>query len=308
MIPSHYIWYEKYRPKTFEDLCLVEKTKKDLLKYKEDKQIPHLLFVGPVGVGKTSTARIIVENILECDYLYINASDESGIDTIRQKVSGFAQTKSFDGGIKVIILDEYDGSSPENQKCLRNLMETYASTCRFIITGNFGHKIIEALTSRCVAYDIRPTLESCLKRCLYILQKEGINTTQEQKKEVARFVKGKFPDMQTIIGMLQVFCLDGELNIEQKTGNREFCDKMWVGVTNKSSLSTRKFLIENSPLFGNDYEQLLRDLLNYIYDQKINDSTKKAMILTIADHIVKMGQVIDKEINLFACLLNLELV
>ncbi len=300
------VWVEKYRPKTLKDLCISESTKEKITKYGDE--IPNLLFIGHCGGGKTTLAQIIVNDVLKCDYLYINASDESGIDTIRQKVTGFVQTKSFDGGIKVVILDEYDGSSPENQKCLRNLMETYAQYARFIITGNFKHKIIKAIDSRCKAFDIKPLFKESLLRCLWILEQENIQVSNEQKLELAKLLKRNFPDVRKTIIDMQDSCVDGVLSIQSSVNNNELCGHILESIRSRKTIELRKYLIENDSLFNNNHEQLLTDLLNYIYLQKIEDIKKKQMIMTIADHLHKMAFVNDKEINMFACILNLEIL
>ena len=168
------LWVEKYRPKSLSDIVLVEETRSIANSFKDKKEIPNLLLIGIQGIGKTSLAKIIVNDILGCQYLYINASDENGIDTIRNKVVSFSKTKSFDGGIKVIILDEVDGISLEAQKALRNTMEEYSSNTRFILTGNYKHKIIQALQSRCQELNLIPPLEGIAKRVLTILRSENI--------------------------------------------------------------------------------------------------------------------------------------
>ena len=125
------IWTEKYRPHTLDDLIINDRVKRTINNFVKEKEIPNLLFVGSPGTGKTSCARIIVKDLLKCDYLYINASDENGIDAIRTKVVGFAQTKSFDGGVKVVILDEQDAMTISAQAALRNTMETFAKYTSF---------------------------------------------------------------------------------------------------------------------------------------------------------------------------------
>ena len=135
------IWTEKYRPKTLNDIVLSSETRDILNKFKEDKSIPNLLLVGPPGVGKTSIAKIIVNHILECDYLYINASDENGIDMIREKVKGFASSATFNP-IKVVILDESDFLTQPAQAALRNIIEEYSVNTRFILTCNYIERLI----------------------------------------------------------------------------------------------------------------------------------------------------------------------
>lgn len=298
------IWIERFRPQTLDDLCISDENRKIISSFGDE--IPHLLLVGSAGTGKTSLARIMVLDILKCDYLYINASDENGIDTIRNKVTGFVQTKSFDGKIKVVILDEADSISKDGQKCLRNLMETYASTARFILTGNYKHKIITPLQSRCQSLNIKPTLSQALKRCLSILEVVGIETTKEQKQQLAALVKSYFPDLRLCIGEMQKFCGDNGLNITQNINNNDLCEKIITHIQSGKTLDLRKYLIQNDEMFNSNWEQLLSDLLNYIYNMKDEDSKKKAMILTIADHLEKCSRVNDKEINFFACVLNLE--
>lgn len=298
------VWVEKYRPKTLSELCISSDIKDKITKYGDE--IPNLLFIGHCGGGKTTLAQIIVNDVLNCDYLYINASDESGIDTIRQKVTGFVQTKSFNGGIKVVILDEYDGSSAENQKCLRNLMETYAQYARFIITGNFKHKIIKAIDSRCKSFDVKPLFKESFIRCLWILEQEKIEVSVEQKRELAKLLKRNFPDVRKTIIDMQDACVDGVLSIESAVNNDQLCAHIYESIISKKVLYLRKYLIENDSIFNNNHEQLLTDLLNYLYSQTIEETLKRQMILTIADHLYKMAFVTDKEINMFACLLNLE--
>jgi replication factor C small subunit len=298
------LWIEKYRPQTLDDMCLSDSIRAFFSSF--TNEIPHFLFTGNPGTGKTTISRIIVQDILKCDYLYINASDETGIDNIRVKVSGFVQTKSFDGGIKVVVLDEADGLSKEAQKCLRNLMEDYAKVARFILTANYRHKIIAPLQSRCQSVDIRPTLKGAVKRCLYVLQNEDIDIPKEQNKALIDLVKNYFPDLRKCINEIQKHSIDGVLNIDGKTDNNSLCSYIWTGILNKSSLQTRKYLIENDHLFDNDYDQLLSNLLNYIYDLEVDELQKKQAIVQIADSLFRSSNVIDKEINAFACLLSLE--
>jgi replication factor C small subunit len=298
------LWVEKYRPKTLEDLCISEKNKQIIESF--GNEIPNLLFSGSAGIGKTTLARILVLDRLKCDYLYINASDENGIDTVRGKISGFVQTKSFDGNIKVVILDEVDHFSISGQSALRNMMESYADNARFILTGNNKHKISTPLQSRCQSLEIKPSLQQALKRCLYILSNEGIETTNDAKRQLAVLVKSHFPDLRRCIYEMQKYVIKNELNITQTTNNNEICERIITNINSKGTLSLRKYLIQNDEVFNSDWEQLLIDLLNYIYAQPIEDSKKKAMILTIADHLEKYQRVTDKEINFFACILNLE--
>jgi len=304
MIEFDKIWVEKYRPTKLDDLILDDKSLKIVSQFKDE--IPNLLFVGSPGTGKTTLARIIVNDILGCNYLYINASDESGIDTIRHNITNFAQTKSFDGGVKVVVLDEADGLTTQAQAALRNTMETYAKYCRFILTANYKHKIIPALQSRCQSLDLKPVVEQAAKRCFNILKQENIKVSDEQKKKFVVLVKRLFPDLRKTINEIQKSVVDGELCIDSSGSDSELLKDVFEGIK-EDSLKVRKYLIENEDRFQGDYDTLLANLLDYIYDQPIDEFKKKQLITIIADHLYKSAFVVDKEINSFACLVALEL-
>ena len=303
MVEFDKIWVEKYRPHKLEDLILDDKSLRVVKQFKGE--IPNLLFVGSPGTGKTTLARILVNDVLNCNYLYINASDESGIDVIRHNITNFAQTKSFDGGIKVVILDEADGLTSQAQAALRNTMETYAKYCRFILTANYKHKIIPALQSRCQSLDLKPVIDQAVKRCYNILQQENININDEQKKKFVMLVKRYFPDLRKTINELQKSVIDNELCIDSNGSDSELLQKIFEGIQ-KDSLGVRKYLIENEDRFQGDYDTLMANFLDYLYDQNIADMKKKEMIAIIADHLYKSAFVVDKEINAFACFISLE--
>ena len=303
MVDFDKIWVEKYRPHKLDDLILDDKSLRVVKQFEDE--IPNLLFVGSPGTGKTTLARIIVNDILGCNFLYINASDESGIDVIRHNITNFAQTKSFDGGIKVVILDEADGLTPQAQAALRNTMETYAKYCRFILTANYKHKIIPALQSRCQSLDLKPVVDQAAKRCFNILRLENVKVSEEQKKKFVILVKKHFPDLRKTINEIQKSIVDGELCIDSNASDNELLAKVMHGVRT-NSLGLRKYLIENEDRFQGDYDTLLANFLDFLYEQDLPDMKKKEMIVIIADHLYKSAFVVDKEINAFACLVSLE--
>ncbi len=304
MIEFDKIWVEKYRPAKLDDLILDEGSLRVVSQFKDE--IPNLLFVGSPGTGKTTLARIIVNDILGCNFLYINASDESGIDTIRHNITNFAQTKSFDGGVKVVVLDEADGLTSQAQAALRNTMETYAKYCRFILTANYKHKIIPALQSRCQSIDLKPEIKQAAKRCFNILKQENVKVSDEQKVKFGQLVKRTFPDLRKTINELQKSVVDGELLIDSNGSDSELLKAVTEGLK-KDSLQVRKLLIESEDRFQGDYDTLLANLLDYLYEQPIDEFKKKQMITVIADHLYRSAFVVDKEINAFACIVALEL-
>jgi len=298
------LWVEKYRPKTLDDFIISDTNKAIIESFKNKKEIPNLLFTGTPGLGKTSLAKIIVNSILECQYLYINASDENGIDTIRNKVTSFAQTKSIDGSIKVIILDETDGLSPDAQRALRNTMEEFAKITRFILTANYRYRVIPPLQSRCQSIDLTPPLEGVVKRCVSILKAEKIEIDQSQKTILLDFIKSNYPDLRKCINEMQKHSSTGKLILDN-IKNNEVLDLIFNEIKKKNIILLRKALIENESKFNNDYVTLLRNLFNFIDSNEKDLKLKKHFLLVIAEHLYRSSFVVDQEINCYSCLINL---
>lgn len=275
-----------------------------LLSYKEKEEIPNLLFTGGPGIGKTSSAKIIVNNILECQYLYINASDENGIDTIRTKVTSFAQTMSIDGKIKVIILDETDGLSIDAQRALRNTMEEFAGITRFVLTANYRYRIIPALQSRCQSFDLTPPLDAVVKRCAGILKKEGIPIEEDQKVRFVEFIKSTYPDLRKCINELQKFSSTGKL-VLQDTRNNKVLELIFKEVKKRNVETLRKALIESEHTFNSDYVLLLRNLFNYVDETEANSDLKRLYLLAISEYLYRSAFCVDQELNCYACLIQL---
>lgn len=294
------LWVEKYRPKTLNDMVISDDNRAFIEKFKNN-EIPILLFVGNPGTGKSTLAKIIVNEILNTQYLYINASDENGIDTIRTKVMGFAQTRGFTETVKVIILDEADGLSPDSQRALRNVTEEYSKHTRFILTANYKHRIIDPLRSRCQQIDLTFDINSVMDRIITILTTEKIEYDIEVVKKI---VKSCFPDIRLTINRIQRFVVDGKLTGVSKQDKLIVTD-LFTLVTKGHVFKARQYMIQKQEVFGNDFQKLLKDLFDYIDEQQIKDENKKLALITVHDHIYKASFVADQEINAYVCLINL---
>ena len=300
------LFVEKYRPQTLSDLVLSDSNRKYFESITEE--IPNLLFVGTPGLGKTTLARILVNDVLECQYLYINASDENGIDTIRSKVVGFAQTKSLDGKVKVVILDESDGITLDGQRALRNTMEEYSSGTRFILTANYKHKIIPAIQSRTQFFDLNPPFDDVVKRVVDIVKQEGIKIEPDQKANFVNVIKQSYPDIRKIINNVQKSTISNIFTVDHSVDNKDIINVIHKHVTSNDSLKLRKYLIENENEFQGDYHNLMKQYLNYVYTSSLDDNKKRQYIVTLSEHMLNDVWVLDKEINAFACWVKLEAI
>jgi len=267
---------------------------------------PHL-YVTPNGVvhHNTSLAKIIINDVLKCEYLYINASDETGIDTIRSKVIGFARTKSFDGNIKIVLLDEADSISFEAMKALRNVMEEFSATCRFILTCNYLHKIILPIQSRCTIVNLTPPIEGVIQRIRHILQEENIVLNEDQKPLLVSYVRKHLPDVRRIVNDIQKFSVNGTLLIKNDS-SIDFATQLFKQVRTKCDIvKLRKEIIENEKGFSNDYKNLLRQLFEVVFESTLSQEVKAECLLLISKGMETDSFVIDKEINCFSVLINL---
>ena len=299
------LWVEKYRPKKLSEIVLSESNRAVFEKFDRCKEIPNLLFVGNAGIGKTSLAKIICKSILECQYLYINASDENGIDVIRTKVTNFARTKSFDGKNKCIILDETDGLSMDAQRALRNTMEEYSGMTRFILTANYNHKIITPLQSRCQSFDLTPPLKWCVERVYGILQREGVDLPKDETEKLTQFVKSCYPDLRKCINEIQKNCIGGKVVFDNLIKVKDaFVESLYNIVKGGLVIKARKKVIENETVFNGDYPELMRSLFNYIHDQDdIPDQKKAEQLVVISEYLYRSAFVVDQEINFYSCLI-----
>jgi replication factor C small subunit len=273
-----------------------------------DENTPHLFLWGRAGSGKTSLAKMIVNDILKCQYLYINASDENGVDTIRTKVISFAQTKSFDGNIKIIILDEADGLTKEGQRILRNVMEEYSSNVRFILTANYYNEIIEPIESRCLIFNLKPTLDNSVKRCLYILKNENVNIPDDIEYLLKSFIQKRNYDLRRVINDLQKFSIDGNLNLNPTlTPVSGIAQNILKSLIKKESiLDIRTYIISEENNFESNYQNLLKEMFDIVFNLKLSEQKKKDILLELGEYMYRDNTVLDHEINFFCCILSLE--
>lgn len=304
------LFIEKYRPATLGDIVLEDNVRSKIEQFIKNRSIPHLLFSGPPGIGKTSLAKIIVKE-LGSDYLYINASDESGIDTIRNKVQNFAQTVSLSDTVKIVILDEADGMSAAGggnsaQNVLRNVMETYSDICRFILTCNSLAKVIKPIQSRCQRIDLSPPIKGVLARIVNILAKENITLDTDQKAYVGQLVKRHYPDIRTIIGALEQSILNGSIVLKNSNDtSKNVAAEVFELIKSKKNIATiREYVIGKSIDFNNDYNLLLKNMFNVAYEMQ-DEKKKRDTMLIISKYLFQNGFVMDQEINATACYLEL---
>ena len=298
---SNTLWVEKYRPSNVDTYIGNEHLLEKVSIYLESGDVPHLLLYGKAGTGKTTLAKILVKNI-ECDYLYINASDENNVDTVRTKVKNFASTIGFKD-MKVIILDECDYITPNAQAALRNLMETFSKHCRFILTCNYVERIIDPIQSRCQSFQIIPPSKVEVAKHLHnILVQENVISKPEDIKVL---VESGYPDIRRVINSAQRNVVKGKLKLDTSSI-----------IQNDYKLKLLKILeTQNKKNAFNEIRQLLADnkitdyadLFRLLYDEV--DSYGKGhvaeCILIIARYELSDSQVVDKEINVMAMIIEL---
>ena len=296
---SHGLWVERYRPQDLSTYVGNEHLKLKVQRFLEDGNVPHLLLYGRAGGGKTTLAKIIVNNV-ECDYLYINASDERNIDLVRDKLKAFASSIGFKP-MKIVILDEADYLNVNSaQPALRNLMETFSYHCRFILTCNYVEKIIEPIRSRCQAYKIiPPSKKEVAVHVRKILEVENIDFKLD---DLALVVTAGYPDLRKIINDLQRQVIDGKLKID-KDGmlHNEFKLQFLEMIKNKSDIRTIRKLVANSNF--TDYTELFK----LLYDEVETFTGDKIpeVIAEISSGAYQDVLVVDKEINFIATVSNI---
>jgi replication factor C small subunit len=297
-VNNHSLWAEKYRPDVLNGYICDGNLRSIITDFINRKDIPHLLLHGNAGTGKTTLAKIIVKNI-PCDCVYINASDTNGIEMVRTKIKGFAGSAGFQP-LKVVILDEADFFTTEAQAALRNLMETYSQTTRFILTCNYVEKIIKPLISRCQVFNIEPpTPKDVAIHIKNILDKEGIGFELTDLKTV---LDDFYPDVRKIINFIQQNSTSGKLKIV-KTQSASFDLKNKIIELIKSSKTNSKAFNEIRQLVNDAGTKVFEELYTELYD-RVNEyavNKETSVIIDIAEHIYQSSMVVDKEITFMAC-------
>jgi len=299
---EHLLWTEKYRPKTVEDCILPESIKNTFLEYVNRKEIPNLLLSGSAGVGKTTIARALCEEV-GCDYIVINGSDESGIDVLRNKIKNYASSVSFTGGRKVIIIDEADYLNPNStQPALRGAIEEFSSNCSFIFTCNFKNRIIDPIHSRCAVIDFKingskaKMASQLFKRIEWVLKEEGVTY---DKEVVAAVITKHFPDNRRILNELQRYSVSGTIDKGILTSVSDVqLGELTKGLKEKDFASARKWVTNN---LDNDPVKIYRKLYDSLYES-LKPQSVPQMVVILARYQYQAAFVADHEINTVACL------
>jgi DNA polymerase III delta prime subunit len=295
---KHTLFTEKYRPDTLEGYIGNDDFKSSLQQWIDTNDVPHLLLCGGAGTGKTTAAKLIVNNI-NCDYVYINCSDENGIDTIRDKVKSFASAASFKPQ-KVVIMDEADFLTINAQAALRNVIETFSLTTRFIFTCNYVERIIDPIQSRTIVFELTPpSMQDVAFKCVEILDLEGVTYT---KADIVRIVKQTYPDIRKSLNLLQSSIKNGDLQQSREVTNFNQTSDQIIALLkgqNIKNFTTIRQLVMDSNV--RDYNELYRVLF-----ERADEFTNSAIAtLIIADYQYKSIMAPDKEITFCGCIAKL---
>ncbi|MCS7317022.1 MAG: AAA family ATPase [Candidatus Dojkabacteria bacterium] len=295
-------WNEKYRPKNFDDLILSPDIKEKMEEYVQQKNIPNLLFVGDPGIGKTTCAKILAKEITQ-DILFLNSSEKRGIDILRNQISDFCSTISLQNNIKIVILDEFDNMTFDAMSALRGAMEEFIDNSRFILTGNFEHRIIDAIVSRCQTFYFKnPDKKEIFKFCLKILKNEDISYDKELiQNDLKYIINHYYPDIRSIIGCLEKNTKNKIFSLKNKVLEDQFIDVKELMIKYIKERNWRN--IRKQVCKAENYETLLR----YIFDKAEEISPEKCEIIMLlaAEGLKYHPMAIDPEINFMATILKI---
>tara|TARA_B110001454_G_scaffold218465_1_gene246518 strand:- start:72 stop:998 length:927 start_codon:yes stop_codon:yes gene_type:complete len=299
------LWTEKYRPSTIKDYVFRDEAQRNQVQsWVDSNTIPHLLFSGAPGVGKTTLAKVLL-NVLdvdEYDILEINASRENSVDTIRDKITGFVQTMPF-GEFKVVLLDEADYISPNGQAALRGVMEMYANTARFILTCNYPNRVIPALHSRCQGFHIEKLDQTDFTtRVATVLVTEGVDVELDV---LDSYVKATYPDLRKCLNLCQMNTVDGTLQSPKEADNSTADYRLQMVDMIKSGKIREARQLLCSQVRADEMEDLFRWMYDNLELWSTNDDGQDNAILTIRKGLVNHSMVSDPEINLSATLVEL---
>jgi len=290
------LFVEKYRPQSLEEFVGNESLKNTIGKYLEEGNIQNLLFFGSAGCGKTSLAKLVTKQLC-ADVLYLNSSDERGIDAIREKIVPFASSMGL-GGTKIVILDEADYLTPQAQASLRNTIEAFHQNCRFILTCNYINRIIDPLQSRCKMFNVVPPSKLVIFGHLKeILNKEKV---EHEDVELAGVIKTHYPDIRKMLNALQGSIHDGKLNVEGEIKNSDKINELVDILLNGGTPTQLRTALVN--LGAKEFDSVFRALYDKI--DKFNSPTEA--ILIISKYQYEYGFVLDKEICIMAMLIQLK--
>lgn len=290
-------WMEKYRPHTLNDVILSNEIKEKFLEFIQTKQIPHLLFVGKPGTGKTTCARILASHISE-DILFINASKERGIDVLRDQISDFCLSVG-NSAIKIVILDEFDNITFDAVNALRGLMEEAISNCRFILTGNYKNRITEAIQSRCQYFEFEyPDKKKIAERCYYILKSEGV-VAKNFASDIKIIINRHYPDIRIIIGSLEKYTKNGIFSVTSGDEDiQHIGDQLIEYIKMKDWRTIRKKICSS---------EKIEFLYRYMFDNvdKITTEKQEIVLILIAEGMKDHFSVLDPEINFISTILKI---
>ena len=296
------LWVEKYRPRKLSEYVGNEHLKEKVADYLKTGDVPHLLFFGKAGTGKTTLAKLIV-NSISCDYIIINASDENNVDTVRNKVKNFASTVGFKD-TKIIILDEFDYMTPNAQAILRNLMETFSRHCRFILTCNYVEKVIDPIQSRCQTFQIvPPTKKDVAVQVSQILTKEGVKF---EPKDLVPIIDSGYPDIRKIINTCQLNSSKGILKLDTNSVIDSDIKSKVVDILKSNDAKPNKWKTIRQAI-ADSRVQDFTELYTYLYEkvEEYGKCNTANVILILAESQHKDALVVDKEITFMSCIIQI---